>query len=124
MKTPSLRTRRVLASLFAGAALVSGLTVADFRPSNAPQTNAPLKTTVAHADNDVLDRVADRIEKAFERDPYLKRYDLDADEDNGHIEIEGRVSRSGERDRAYNIARQHTPRRYRVINKIRVGGRR
>lgn len=123
MKSSALPAKRLLATVIAGSAVALGISVGTVpgKYFSTPTLSAP---QVARADDDVLDRVADRIEKAFERDRYLKRYDLEADEDDGHIEIEGRVSRSGERDRAYNIARRHTPRRYRVINKIRVGGRR
>lgn len=68
-----------------------------------------------------LERIADRIERAFEADAELRRYDLDADEENGrYIELEGTVRTRAERNRALTIARQTAPRNVRIVNNIRV----
>lgn len=80
---------------------------------------------VARADSpqeERRERHADRIEKAFERDNVLRRFDLDADSEGGrtgYIEIEGRVHNASQRARAYSIARNIAP-GYRIINRISI----
>jgi septin family protein len=68
------------------------------------------------------ERHAELIEKAFERDNVLRRFDLDADSEGGrtgYIEIEGKVRNASQRDRAYNLARRTAP-GYRIINRITI----
>ncbi len=64
-------------------------------------------------------RAADRIEQAFERDRILGRFDLDADSEDGHIELEGKVQNKAQRNRAVSVARRVAP-GYRIVNKIEM----
>lgn len=108
----------VLTMLLTVAVIVGGLSVNISGSSKAAANVTPFS---GQDDDDRLERIADRVENALRRDNQLSRYDLDADEENNTIEIEGTVRTRAERNRAYRIARSQTPRRYRVINKIRVG---
>lgn len=92
-------------SLFSVAATANNSTITNYQRNNERR----------------LERIADRIERAFESDPMLRRYNLDADEENGrYIEIEGTVRTRAERNRALEIARQNAPGNVRIVNKIRV----
>ena len=80
----------------------------------------PLAARADSPQEERRERHADRIESAFERDNVLRRFDLDADSEdgrNGHIEIEGRVRNASQRARAYDVARRVAP-GYRIINRI------
>ena len=71
------------------------------------------------------DRYADRVERAFERDAVLARFDLDADskgERTGYIQLEGRVRNTSQRNRALAMARRVAP-SYRIVNLIRISPR-
>jgi ABC-type taurine transport system ATPase subunit len=65
---------------------------------------------------------ADRIERAFEADAVLRRFDLDAEQENRtHIELEGTVRTRARRSRALSIARANAPRQFHIVNRIRIG---
>lgn len=71
------------------------------------------------------ERAADRIERAFERDSVLRRFDLEADSEGdrvGYIELEGRVQTAAQRQRAETIARSHG-RGHSIRNRIKVGSK-
>jgi hypothetical protein len=87
--------------------------------------SASMLPLVAQADSpqeERRERHADLIERAFERDNVLRRFDLDADSEGGrtgYIEIEGRVRNASQRNRAYDLARRTAP-GYRIVNRITI----
>ena len=117
MKNTNPCKRYAVAALVTGTLSLSGLSIT---APESKQTTVIFGPSAVWADKDVLDRVEDRIDRAFKNDRVLRRYDLDVDEEDNHIEIKGTVRTAAQRARAQSIARSLTPKRHRVVNKIRI----
>ena len=66
-----------------------------------------------------VDEVEERVEDALEADSTLKAYDLEADEENGQIVLEGTVRSAAHQTLAEQVARR-TAGTVTVVNRVRV----
>lgn len=103
-----------LLAITATTTALSTLSTAEARPGNGRGQERREERR-----EDRLEAYADRIERAFERDSTLRRFDLDADDRGRSIHITGRVRTRAQRDRALSIARRTAP-RYNIVNRITV----
>lgn len=65
------------------------------------------------------DEVEDQIEDAIKADSSLRALNIDVDEDNGQIVLEGRVSTAAQRAAVETLAKRHAG-TIAVVNRIRV----
>jgi osmotically-inducible protein OsmY len=73
------------------------------------------------SDNPVdVDDVEEQVEKAFDDDATLKPFNIDVDEDNGQIVLEGTVRTADQKAMAEQIAKRIAG-TVTVVNKIKVG---
>jgi osmotically-inducible protein OsmY len=66
-----------------------------------------------------LDDVEDRVEDALEADSVLNAFDLEADEDDGRIALEGTVKTADQKARAEQVAARMAP-NVTIINRVKV----
>jgi osmotically-inducible protein OsmY len=66
-----------------------------------------------------LDDMEDRVEDALEADSALAQFDLDADDKDGGIVIEGTVSTADQKTRAEEVAKRTAPGAT-IVNRVRV----
>ncbi|RYG68170.1 BON domain-containing protein [bacterium] len=108
-----------ITGLLALTATTAALSNAEARPGDRRPDRGRWQDRREEQAKNQRDAYADRIERAFNRDSELRRFDLDSDNKGRNIEIEGRVRTRAQRDRAYNIARRTAP-GYRIVNRIVV----
>lgn len=91
------------------------VTVAD------PATTDPTTTDPAATDLAVgnADDAADRVDDALDADPTLGPLPLDADDDDGRIELTGATADAAQRDAAEALARTTAP-GFTIVNETRV----
>ncbi|HEY0970267.1 MAG TPA: BON domain-containing protein [Gemmatimonadales bacterium] len=77
---------------------------------------AAARRQAAHAAADEAD---DRVEDALEADPTLREFDLDVDDEDGRLVLEGTVRTAAQRSQAEEIARRLAP-GIPIDNRIRV----
>jgi osmotically-inducible protein OsmY len=87
------------------------------------QTTTPgsIPNTTTSNNNQVLslDDAAERIDEAFDQDATLKEFDLDADDEQNTIVLEGRVRDSAQQTLAEDIAHQVAPSAT-IVNQIAI----
>ena len=77
------------------------------------------QTTTANNADDQADNAADRVEEAFDKNETLKSFDLDVDDEDNAVVIEGTVSDPSQITLAEDIAKQAAP-GVAIINRISV----
>ncbi|HEX6048436.1 MAG TPA: BON domain-containing protein [Gemmatimonadaceae bacterium] len=88
----------------------SGLTI-DNRITVSP--DAPMREARG------LDDIEDRVEDALEADSVLTRFDLDVDDANNRLTIDGRVGSEDQKTRAEDVAKRTAP-GVTIVNRVRV----
>ena len=104
-----------LAALLASAAVLSAC--AGESGTVADTTGAATTTSAGTVPN--ADAVDDRVERALASDSTLRRYGLDADDDDNRVVLKGRVRTEVERSHAQMIARDLAP-GLTIENNIRI----
>jgi osmotically-inducible protein OsmY len=66
-----------------------------------------------------LDDIEDRVEDALEADSVLAQFDLDVDDANNGLTIDGRVRSENQKARAEDVAKRTAP-GVTVVNRVRV----
>jgi hypothetical protein len=88
------------------------------RPDADPGTDT-IAPGAGATTEDAAEQMADSVQRALRADASLGGFNLDAEEDDGLIKLEGRVNTEAEKDSAASIARRTAP-GITILNDIRV----
>jgi osmotically-inducible protein OsmY len=103
----------------AGATFLAAfLVVGCARPDATPATDTVGPTVSAPAE-DSVEQMADSVERALRASADLGQFNLDAEEEDGLIKLEGRVRTEAQKDSAASVARMAAP-GITILNDIRV----
>jgi osmotically-inducible protein OsmY len=103
-----------------GAAILAVFTItACARPDATPDADTVGGRVMATVGEDSTEKMADSVERALRADATLGEYNLDAEEEDGLIKLEGRVRTEAQKDSAASVARRAAP-GITILNEIRV----